>query len=46
MSDRPQNELIDRAWEAYDAELTGARRFAGMTRRLPSLVGHMVRIAW
>jgi len=46
MSDPPQNELIDRAWESYDAELTGTRRFAGMTRRLPSLVGYVTRIAW
>src|SRR5450631_1107074 len=46
MSDPPQNELIDRAWEAYDAELTGAHRFAGMTRRLPSLIGYVARIAW
>ncbi len=46
MTDPPQNELIDRAWEAYDAELTGARRFAGMTRRLPSLIGYVARIAW
>ncbi len=46
MSDPPQNELIDRAWEAYDAELTGARRFSGMTGRLPSLIGYVARIAW
>jgi ATP-binding cassette subfamily B protein/ATP-binding cassette subfamily C protein len=46
MSDPPQNELIDRAWETYDAELTGTRRFAGMTRRLPSLIGYVARIAW
>ena len=46
MSDPPQNELIDRAWEAYDAELTGTRRFAGVTRRLPSLIGYVARIAW
>ncbi len=46
MSDRPQNELIDRVWEAYDAELTGTHRFAGITRRLPSLIGYVARIAW
>ena len=46
MSDPPHNELIDRAWEAYDAELAGAHRFAGLTRRLPSLIGYVARIAW
>jgi ATP-binding cassette, subfamily B, bacterial len=40
------NDLVDRAWEAYDAELSGTRRFAGMTRRLPSLIGYVGRIAW
>lgn len=42
----PQSELIDRAWEAYDAELTQARSFSGMTGRLLSLIGHLSRIAW
>ena len=46
MSDPPQNELIDRAWEAYDAELAGTHRFAGVTRQLPSLIGYVARIAW
>ena len=41
-----QNELVDRPWEAYDAELTGAHRFAGMTRKLPSLIGYVAKIAW
>jgi ATP-binding cassette, subfamily B, bacterial len=40
------NDLVDRAWEAHDAELSSARRFAGMTRRLPSLIGYVARIAW
>ena len=30
-----QSELVDRSWEAYDAELIGSRSFSGMTRRLP-----------
>lgn len=42
----PQSELIDRAWEAYDAELVQARSFSGMTRRLLFLIGHLSRIAW
>jgi ATP-binding cassette subfamily B protein/ATP-binding cassette subfamily C protein len=46
MSDPAPNELIDEAWEAYDAELTGSHRFTGMTRRLPFLIGYVARIAW
>jgi len=41
-----QSELVDRAWEAYDAELVKSRSFSGMTRRLPSLFGYFLRIAW
>jgi ATP-binding cassette subfamily B protein len=40
------NDLVDRAWEAHDAELSSRRRFAGMTTRLPSLIGYVARIAW
>jgi ATP-binding cassette, subfamily B, bacterial len=39
-------ELIDRAWEAYDAELIKSHSFSGMTRRLPFLIGYLARIAW
>jgi ATP-binding cassette subfamily B protein/ATP-binding cassette subfamily C protein len=41
-----QSELVDRSWEAYDAELVGSRSFSGMTRRLPFLFGYFARIAW
>jgi ATP-binding cassette subfamily B protein/ATP-binding cassette subfamily C protein len=41
-----QSELIDRAWEAYDAELVKSYSFSGMTRRLPFLIGYLARIAW
>jgi ATP-binding cassette subfamily B protein/ATP-binding cassette subfamily C protein len=41
-----ESELVDRAWEAFDAELVGSRSFSGMTRRLPSLFGYFARIAW
>jgi ATP-binding cassette subfamily B protein len=41
-----RSELIDRAWEAYDAELVTSHSFSGMTRRLPSLIGYLARIAW
>jgi ATP-binding cassette subfamily B protein/ATP-binding cassette subfamily C protein len=41
-----QGELIDRSWEAYDAELVKSHSFSGMTRRLPSLIGYLTRIAW
>jgi ATP-binding cassette subfamily B protein len=41
-----QSELIDRSWEAFDAELIGSRSFSGMTRRLPFLFGYFARIAW
>ncbi len=41
-----ESELVDRAWEAYDAELIGTRSFSGMTRRLPFLFGYFARIAW
>ncbi len=41
-----QSELVDRSWEAFDAELIGSRSFAGMTRRLPFLFGYFARIAW
>jgi ATP-binding cassette, subfamily B, bacterial len=40
------SELIDRAWEAFDAELIKSRTFLTMTRRLPFLIGYLVRIAW
>jgi ATP-binding cassette subfamily B protein/ATP-binding cassette subfamily C protein len=40
------SELVDRAWEAYDAELIKSRPFSTMTRRLPFLIGYLVRIAW
>ena len=49
MADGPaaaENELVDRAWEAFDTELIGARSFSGMTRRLPFLFGYFARIAW
>ena len=39
-------ELVDRAWEAHDAELAGTHRFSGLTRRLPSLIGYVARLAW
>jgi ATP-binding cassette subfamily B protein len=41
-----ESELVDRAWEAFDAELAGSRSFLGMTRRLPFLFGYFARIAW
>jgi ATP-binding cassette, subfamily B, bacterial len=41
-----QGELVDRSWEAFDAELIGSRSFSGMTRRLPFLFGYFARIAW
>ena len=41
-----ESELVDRAWEAFDAELVGSRSFSGMTRRLPFLFGYFARIAW
>jgi ATP-binding cassette, subfamily B, bacterial len=40
------SELVDRAWEAYDAELVKSRTFSGMPRRLPFLIGYLARIAW
>jgi ATP-binding cassette subfamily B protein/ATP-binding cassette subfamily C protein len=39
------HQLVDGAWESYDAELAAAR-FSGMTRRLPRLVGQVARVAW
>jgi ATP-binding cassette, subfamily B, bacterial len=39
-------ELVDRAWEAYDAELTKSRTFSTMTWRLPFLIGYLARVAW
>jgi ATP-binding cassette subfamily B protein len=41
-----QHELVDRAWEAHDAELAGAQRFTGMTRRIPALIGYVSKLAW
>ena len=41
-----ENELVDRAWEAFDIELIGTRSFSGLTRRLPFLFGYFARIAW
>ena len=40
------NELVDRAWEAHDADLAAGRRFRGMTRRLPLLISQVVKLAW
>lgn len=40
------HELVDRAWEAHDAELAGAQRFKGMTRRMPALIGYVCKLAW
>ena len=39
-------ELVDRAWEAYDAELIKSHTFSTMSRRLPFLLVYLVRIAW
>ena len=39
-------ELVDRAWEVHDADLAAGRRFRGMTRRLPSLIFQVVKLAW
>lgn len=39
------NELVDRAWEIHDADLASAR-FSGMTRRLPSLIAQVIKLAW
>ena len=41
-----ESELVDRAWEAFDADLVGSRSFSGMTRRIPFLFGYFARIAW
>jgi ATP-binding cassette subfamily B protein/ATP-binding cassette subfamily C protein len=41
-----QSELVDRSWEAYDAELVKSHSFSGMTKRLPFMFGYFVRIAW
>jgi ATP-binding cassette subfamily B protein/ATP-binding cassette subfamily C protein len=41
-----QSELVDRSWEAYDAELVKSHSYSGMTRRLPYLFGYFARIAW
>jgi ATP-binding cassette subfamily B protein len=41
-----QSELVDRSWEAFDAELVGSRSFSGATKRLPFLFRYSVRIAW
>ena len=41
-----QNELVDRAWEVHDADLAAGRRFRGLTRRLPSLVFQVTKLAW
>jgi ATP-binding cassette subfamily B protein/ATP-binding cassette subfamily C protein len=41
-----QSELVDRSWEAYDAELVKSHSYAGMTKRLPFLFGYFLRIAW
>ncbi|MCW2506921.1 MAG: transporter, ATP-binding/permease protein [Modestobacter sp.] len=40
-----QDQLVDRAWESHDAELSGAR-FTGMARRLPGLIGQVARLSW
>jgi len=40
------DELVDRAWEVHDADLAAGRRFRGMTRRLPSLIFQVVKLAW
>ena len=40
------SELVDRAWEAYDAELTRTRTFSTMTWRIPFLLGYLARVAW
>ena len=41
-----QSELVDRSWEAYDAELVKSHSYSGMTKRLPFLFGYFARIAW
>ena len=41
-----QHELVDRAWEIHDADLAAGRRFRGMTRRLPSLMLAVGKLAW
>jgi ATP-binding cassette, subfamily B, bacterial len=40
------DELVDRAWEAHDADLAAGRRFRGMTRRLPWLMYQVGKLAW
>ena len=40
------DELVDRAWEVHDADLAAGRRFRGMTRRLPSLMYQVGKLAW
>ena len=41
-----ESELVDRSWEAFDAELVGSHSFSGLTKRLPFLFGYFARIAW
>ena len=41
-----QSELVDRSWEAFDAELVRSRSFSGMTGRLPFIFAYFARIAW
>ncbi len=40
------DELVDRAWEFHDAYLAAGDRVRGMTRRLPSLMFEVAKLAW